>query len=341
MHITKYHSIRLFFFWILLFLSGVVTTVIATTTIDSNTETRANTIWSAIQSNASNMNTSDVISYYQLVRLNIKTLIEVLSIVDKKIIQELSLTWLPTDTWIIGELTNTGKKNPTPNTSCSGLAPTGEGIIKSTSVFGMVGSETWSYVANTKGTSTDLGMSCQWTCAPGYTRFENTCTKAISELVDPKTIYTDSSLTTVKNTFTIGDTLYGYVSGGDKNNLWGCMDIPGGNDCKNNKWWRQLTKSYYDPITAKVIEDGWQINPNHNGRVELQQWFYLAEGYPVGIYTGYTRTWLTGKMVSTTFTVVAKAKSCSWWATYGPCNPGTCSTSNIGAQACGGTCACN
>lgn len=34
--------------------------------------------------------------------------------------------------------------------SCAGTAPTGNGIIKSTSVFGMVGSDTWSYVTNTK-----------------------------------------------------------------------------------------------------------------------------------------------------------------------------------------------
>ncbi len=223
-----------------------------------------------------------------------------------------------------------------PQAQCTGTAPTGSNIIKSTSVFGMV-DNTWNYVANTKGMSTDLGLSCQWTCEPGYIQNGNICVTNAS----PKTVYTDSSFTVEKTTISVGDTLYGYVVGWTKDDLWGCIDIPGGNDCMNNKWWRQLTKSYYDPITARIIQDGWQSNPNHNGRVELQSWFYIAPGYPLGKYTGYTRTWLTGTPQSTSFTVIDRVKSCSWWATIGPCDPGVCSTSNIWAQACGGTCTCN
>ena len=38
----------------------------------------------------------------------------------------------------------------TPTTQCKGSSPVGVGVIKSTSIFGMVGSDTWSYVSNTK-----------------------------------------------------------------------------------------------------------------------------------------------------------------------------------------------
>jgi hypothetical protein len=94
----KFHSIRLFIFGIILFVSGVLTTVIATTLVDANIETRANTIWNVIKSNASKMEASDVISYYQLVRLNISSLSQVLDSVDAKIVQEVSTIGLPTDT---------------------------------------------------------------------------------------------------------------------------------------------------------------------------------------------------------------------------------------------------
>jgi len=56
------------------------------------------------------------------------------------------------------------------STSCAWTAPIWDWIIKSTSVFWMVWSDTWTYVNNTKWTSTDLWQSCQWTCAPGYTK---------------------------------------------------------------------------------------------------------------------------------------------------------------------------
>ncbi len=223
---------------------------------------------------------------------------------------------------------------------CSGTAPTGTNVIKSISVYGMV-SNNWSYVENTRWMSADLGLSCQWTCEPGYTRNGNTCVKWWNIISDPKTVYTDRSLTVEKTTYSLGDTLYGYIIGWNKDNLWGCMDIPGGNDCVNNKWWRQLTKPYYDPVSGWTIQDGWQSNLNHDGRVEFQSGFYIAPGFPLGKYTGYTRTWLTGALQSTSFTVIEKVKSCSWGATIGPCDPGVCSTSNIWAQACGGTCACN
>ena len=84
-----------------------MTTVIATTMIDSSTESRANAIWNSIQSNANKMQTSDVVAYYQLVRLNIKSLTQVLGIVDAKLLQEISTASLPTDTGIIDEVTKT------------------------------------------------------------------------------------------------------------------------------------------------------------------------------------------------------------------------------------------
>lgn len=119
MYTKKYHSVKLFLFGIILFASGVLTTVIATTLVDANIEARANTIWNVIKSNASKMEASDVISYYQLVRLNISSLSQVLDSVDAKIVQEASTIGLPTDTGIIGEITRPGTlppktTNPTP-----------------------------------------------------------------------------------------------------------------------------------------------------------------------------------------------------------------------------------
>lgn len=95
-------------------------------------------------------------------------------------------------TWISSSSTNSTSSSTSPtssptswtsssssslwSTSCAWTAPTWAWIIKSTSVFWMVWSDTWSYVNNTKWTSSDLWQSCQWTCAPWYIRSWNTCT---------------------------------------------------------------------------------------------------------------------------------------------------------------------
>lgn len=122
-------------------------------------------------------------------------------------------------------------------------------------------------------------------------KLSNGTTAAVS---NPVTVYTDSSLSTPKSTIAKGGTLYGYISGGDVNNTYGCLDIPGGNTCLNGGTWRQLTKPY------NGVADGWQIN---NGRIELRGGMLIEMGYPSGQYTGYTRNGLTGTPMATPFTV--------------------------------------
>lgn len=122
-------------------------------------------------------------------------------------------------------------------------------------------------------------------------KLSNGTTATIS---NPVTVYTDSSLSTPKSTIAKGGTLYGYISGGDVNNTYGCLDIPGGNTCLNGGAWRQLTKPY------NGVADGWQIN---NGRIELRGGMLIEMGYPSGQYTGYTRNGLTGTPMATPFNV--------------------------------------
>lgn len=69
---------------------GIISGVFA----NGNVESRVNSIVSVIQSNTTSMSPSDKVSYYQLVRLNIKSLLEVLEEVDQL------LSW-EENTWII------------------------------------------------------------------------------------------------------------------------------------------------------------------------------------------------------------------------------------------------
>ena len=228
---------------------------------------------------------------------------------------------------------------PTPSFKCGGVAPTGNGVFKRESGVGGIQDTEWSYVVNNGRYSGDNfgSASCKWACANYYTRngTTNTCIKD-QTFWAPETIYTDSTLSTEKRVYTYGDYVYGYISGGDPDNTWACIDIPGWTRCDAGNGWRQLTKTY-DP-TWKI--DEWQKNPSNN-RIELRGWLYIPSTYPVGVYKSYARTWLTGQRAITELEIIQKPTSCSWWATIGPCDTGVCSPSNIGAKKCGGTCTCS
>jgi hypothetical protein len=99
----------------------------------------------------------------------------------------------------------------------------------------------------------------------------------------PNTVFTDASGNS-KNSFKIGDTIYGHIEGGDPDDTWSCLDIPNGSNCTSNNttYWRQLTKPY------DGHPDGWQINPG-NGKLELGG-FPTDSGFPEGTYKMYTQT---------------------------------------------------
>jgi hypothetical protein len=79
-HIAKKVTIA-----IVSFTLGIFTTVFASAVYDTNIQNRANTIFSTLKSNASNMDPLDISSYYTLVRMNIKSLMQVLTLVDENI----------------------------------------------------------------------------------------------------------------------------------------------------------------------------------------------------------------------------------------------------------------
>ncbi|MBX9808908.1 hypothetical protein K2X92_00780 [Candidatus Gracilibacteria bacterium] len=109
MYSKKQHIARKTIITCLAFAGGMISTVLAAAVYDANVQSRANTIFDVIKKNASTMDQSDSTAYYNLVRLNIKSLVEVLTAVDGKILTELGST-LPglDDIDIIGELTGTG-----------------------------------------------------------------------------------------------------------------------------------------------------------------------------------------------------------------------------------------
>ncbi|MBX9808907.1 hypothetical protein K2X92_00775 [Candidatus Gracilibacteria bacterium] len=106
------------------FAVGVVSTVFAAATYDISVQTRANTIFDVIKKNASTMDQSDSIAYYNLVRLNIKSLVEVFSVVDASIVGELGLVKITTTGSIIIGNQNTGLANNTTSTQTNNTTST-------------------------------------------------------------------------------------------------------------------------------------------------------------------------------------------------------------------------
>lgn len=67
----------------------MITTVLAAAVYDANIQSRANKIFDTIRSNASIMDPLDIPAYYSLVRMNVASLMQVLTLVDDKIDIEL------------------------------------------------------------------------------------------------------------------------------------------------------------------------------------------------------------------------------------------------------------
>jgi len=88
----KQQFLRKGFIFILSFTCGIATTVLAAAVYDATVQSRANTIFNSIQSVAGTLDESDVPSYYNLVRMNISSLIQVLRLVDVKVAAELGLS---------------------------------------------------------------------------------------------------------------------------------------------------------------------------------------------------------------------------------------------------------
>jgi hypothetical protein len=65
------------------FISGILITVVAAATYDAAIQSRAAKLLTAIKTNASDLTSEDAVAYYSVVRENIKSLIAVLTEVDK------------------------------------------------------------------------------------------------------------------------------------------------------------------------------------------------------------------------------------------------------------------
>ena len=95
MYTKKHHIVRKTIITCLAFAWGMTSTVLAVAVYDANVQSRANTIVDVIKSNANTLSQSDASAYYALVRMNIKTLIEILNQVDHKLVEELNtLSWI-------------------------------------------------------------------------------------------------------------------------------------------------------------------------------------------------------------------------------------------------------
>ena len=90
----------------------------------------------------------------------------------------------------------------------------------------------------------------------------------------PTYVWTDINLSP-KNAFTIGERVYGYISGGDPNNTWTCAKSPlsNANTCEDPSEWRRLGSDYDGHA------DDWQVNPAA-GRLELRSGMFLDPNYP-------------------------------------------------------------
>lgn len=83
MHTKSHQFLRKGTIAIVSFISGVAITVVAAATYDATIQDRSAKMLAAIKSNALNLTPEDAVAYYSLVRENVKTLIAVLTEVDK------------------------------------------------------------------------------------------------------------------------------------------------------------------------------------------------------------------------------------------------------------------
>jgi hypothetical protein len=115
---------------------------------------------------------------------------------------------------------------------------------------------------------------------------------------NPRTVWTDGSHVTPKTYFYGWQTLYGYIEGGDPQNTWACIDIPGANQCADSKNWRQLTAAFYNTAYGENTGDDWQYNTTRK-RIEMRSWLFLHWSWPSGWYRWYVRTWPDGPITET------------------------------------------
>mgnify|MGYP003474117561 FL=1 len=160
----------------------------------------------------------------------------------------------------------------------------------------MVGSDTWNYVTNTKGTSTDLGQSCQWTCAPGFSRVENKCVNggSVSSLIISPTSGVFSM--TDKNTITAT------VTGLTKENTLVCNEV-----LAHPAYPSAISPAGYCSNPANFVpfsgnEDWTYMDGRWIGNVKYNASIYGAAGIKV---RGYWKNKATGAVVTYDLSVIA------------------------------------
>ncbi len=90
MFTRKQHIVRKTLIVATSFLMGATLTLFAASVYDASVQTRATKIFESIKTNASSMNQADSMAYYSLVRMNIKSLIEVLTLVETNLSGEIN-----------------------------------------------------------------------------------------------------------------------------------------------------------------------------------------------------------------------------------------------------------
>ncbi len=150
---------------------------------------------------------------------------------------------------------------------------------------------------------TGTGKALQYTKAAWYT----CATLSVTELSQPFSVtYTkDAALSSPTSSYTLGETMYGYITGGDPKNTWACMEAPtniGG--CNDRANWRQLG-------TTTSSTNDWYYNTTTK-RIELRAGFYIDPTYPTGTYKSFTANGQNGTATQNTFTVAKPTAACEW-----------------------------
>ena len=107
MYSTKQHIVRKSLIVLVSFIWGIATTVLASAFYDANVQSRATKMFTAITNNANQLDPKDVPTYYNLVHLNIQSLMQVLTSVDTSVMAALSQTSIDDDTvaWQVSDVT--------------------------------------------------------------------------------------------------------------------------------------------------------------------------------------------------------------------------------------------
>jgi hypothetical protein len=146
-------------------------------------------------------------------------------------------------------------------------------------------------------------------------RQSNTVAPVSTPAPAPTITFTDSSLSTVKTSYTVGEKLYVSIGSADPTNAYGCLSTP-----------NSTTACNVDSGFTKLLTPGGIYSMNGTDKIVLRDGFDTT-GYPLGIYTFWTRNGTTGAKSVLSFTLVP--------ATTATATTATATVASTGTPTCG------